>query len=209
MSDFRESKNGLNSSIFYLHSSESKGRGIYSNCSIKAGSIILQEEAYCSVIDKSWITSTCTYCGFMINSSIYGHTPDDDIRYCSIECMKSDLKIYDIEKNVLKSFAKLNIESNDSIRLIIRIACLKAICDSFDDITESSDNNTIFPLEGKKNRFQHIMRLEAVSSQTSFEDKTTISCIAELLTEALNENNLDLTSEGFIFKKIVTITIIN
>ena len=166
----------------------SHGRCLVAIDDIMAGTIVLEEEAYSSVISQSFSEVACSLCGCISDDGkVFAISSDDKLRYCSENCIRQDYPEHSLEVSALRELEKKQIEgSSDSLRLLLR-------CSSRRKLEISDDNLCAFPMNGKANKFIHILCLESVDSHISESDSEAISSVAQVLAEIASENDLELS----------------
>lgn len=185
---------------YYLAVDESgkgHGRSIYASRDIQAGSLIIEEEPFCFIVATPFEPIVCANCCIIASEgSIYALGPVDPVRYCSLECLKADnvVHLMEIGSNVFLQTQEIQGGNNDSLRLIIRLASMKAKMQ--EDCSHGGStviSPLTFPMNGKSNSIDHILSLEAVCRQMKEDDRDDIRRVAEVLAEAIDEGGLSLS----------------
>ena len=163
-------------SVWEVDEIAGRGRGGVANRKIGKGEVVLEEEAVCHVVKGDVRYGCCQYCSKIVSENAYACNETDLYRYCSEACIKADYPVHSLEMNCLTRLLKMkglitsDTKSGDEaaeaerekelepLRLVIRIAATRK------HAGVSSSEPARVPLVGKRNRFQHLLCLEAATS---------------------------------------------
>ncbi|KAJ0789540.1 putative [histone H3]-lysine(4) N-trimethyltransferase chromatin remodeling SET family [Helianthus annuus] len=103
-----------------------KGRCLFTTRDFSPGEIILSEEPYVSVPNKSSAESRCDWC--FTSSNIKRCSSCHVVWYCGSRCQKSDWKLHRLECQLLSQLEKNRIRSlTPSIRLMVKLYLKKKL----------------------------------------------------------------------------------
>ncbi|KAI7753510.1 hypothetical protein M8C21_031974 [Ambrosia artemisiifolia] len=119
-----------------------KGRCLFTTRDFSPGEIILSEEPYVSVPNKSSGESRCDWC--FTSSNIKRCSSCHVVWYCGSRCQKSDWKLHRLECQLLSQLEKNRIRSlTPSIRLMVKLYLKKKLQDEKVIPTTAMDNYSL------------------------------------------------------------------
>ncbi|KAI7753509.1 hypothetical protein M8C21_031973 [Ambrosia artemisiifolia] len=119
-----------------------KGRCLFTTRDFSPGEIILSEEPYVSVPNKSSGESRCDWC--FTSSNIKRCSSCHVVWYCGSRCQKSDWKLHRLECQLLSQLEKNRIRSlTPSIRLMVKLYLKKKLQDEKVIPTTVMDNYSL------------------------------------------------------------------
>jgi SET domain len=155
---------------------------------LACGEVVIEEEPYAMVTRDPYREVACCWCATLcVGGKVLTLSSEDRYRYCSEACITND---YAVHQHELQALKRLQEAGTDPSALVVRVAATRKT------EGENEEDGVTAPAEvcnGRKNRFAHVMLLEAASRHVPEEALASLQKASLRLTVICKLGNIPLS----------------